>query len=212
LCQSVDGQKHSGWEHLVVVDLPRARLTKEQQDILTSIPPNPKRVFSYCEKRHNNYGHTCRHQIWDRTKGDYIFYVDDDDYLADGDVLQTLDSVVEPWAVFPVLRGGGIFFNLPPGFARTGTGMFIHKRDTGRWPDSNSYGADGVFIEELRRKWPYQAVESRPLVIQPKASLGIQNTENWFGDKLLKLGYRWHKVRNLFNPRISRVKSGAKSP
>jgi hypothetical protein len=121
-------------------------------------------------------------------------YLDDDDYLADKDVLRALDSVNEPWAVFPVLRYGKVFFNLPPGCQKTGTGMFIHKRELGRWPDSDSYDADGSFVEELRQRYPYQVLGSRPMVIQPKSSAGISNAESWFGDKLAKLALFWMKL------------------
>lgn len=195
LCGSIDCQTQTDWEHLVVIDVPGDQMTKTQRDIIASLPLRKNRSYSYCDRRHNNYGHSCRHDVWERSKGDYIFYVDDDDYLADTDVLRELDSVNEPWAIFPVLRHRKLFFNLPPGYQKTGTGMFIHKREIGRWPDSDSYDADGSFVEELKRRFAYQVVTSRPLVIQPKSSAGISNAENWSGDKLAKLAICWLKFR-----------------
>ena len=196
LCRSIDSQTQSDWEHLVVFDIPGDRLTKDQRQVVTCIPSKQNRSYFYCDRKHNNYGHTCRHQIWEHAKGDYILYLDDDDYFADRDALKELDSVTEPWAVFPVLRHGKVFFNLPPGVSKTGTGMFIHKREIGRWPDSELYDADGSFVEELKQKYKYQVVGSRPVVVQPKTSFGISNPESWFGEMLMKQVGLSHRIRN----------------
>jgi len=197
LCQSIDSQTQSDWEHLVVIDLPRDSMTKDQLQVVASIPSRPNRSYFYCDRKHSNYGHTCRHEVWERAAGTYIFYVDDDDYLAGEDVLDALNSVTGAWAVFPVLREGTVFFNLPPGFSRTGTGMFIHKKEIGRWPDSDSYEADGLFIEELKQKHPFQIVDCRPIVVQPNSSYGLRNAESWWGKKSSVLIRRWHRFRYL---------------
>ena len=199
LCRSIDEQTQSDWEHLVVIDMPRNRLAKNQREVIASIPTKASRSYSYCDRKHNNYGHTCRHHGWEHATGEYVLYIDDDDYLADRDVLNTLDTVTDPWAVFPVLRHGNVFLNLPPGLGNTGTGMFIHKREIGRWPDMDCYGADGAFIEELKQRHRYQVVNSRPLVIQPKSSCGVSNAESWLGDKLAKLQGRY-LARNAKSP------------
>lgn len=195
LCASIDSQTESDWEHLVVVDMPRKRMTRSQRTILASIPPVENRIFSYCERKHGNYGHTCRHQAWEAAKGDYIFYVDDDDYLADHEVLKTLHCVTEPWAVFPMLRHGELFFSLPPRTGSAGTGMFIHRREVGKWPDSDEYEADGMFVEQLGRRCSYQVVTSRPLVVQPRSSGGVSDAETWFGHKLAGWRLRWIEYR-----------------
>jgi hypothetical protein len=203
LCRSVDCQTQTDWQHLVVVDAPRASLNLDQRQILESIPSHPSRSFSFCDRRHKNYGHTCRHQIWRQARGEYILYVDDDDYMAHPAALATLDSVAAPWAVFPILRRGKIFFSLPPGTARTGTGMFIHQREIGRWPDSDLYEADGVFVEGLVRTYPYQALDCAPLMIQPLNSVGVSNAETWLGDKLSRLAGRWIWYRYCIKNRIA---------
>jgi glycosyltransferase involved in cell wall biosynthesis len=178
LCKSIDRQIQSDWEHLVIVDIPREDITKKESRIIASIPSKVNRSYFYCNKRHDNYGHSCRHHAWGHAKGDYILYVDDDDYLADDNVLKTLNSVTEPWAVFPVRRHGKLFFHLPPGSCKTGTGMFIHKKEIGRWPDSDSYTADGSFVDGLMQKYPYQILNSRPLVVLPKSSVGKSDAES----------------------------------
>src|ERR1700690_3994298 len=115
LCGSLDSQTQPDWEHLVVIDMPRLNMTENQREILASISPKENRSYFFCDRRHNNYGHTCRHLIWEKAKGDYILYIDDDDYLAHDAAVRSLDSVVGTWAVFPVLRHGKLFFNLPRG-------------------------------------------------------------------------------------------------
>ena len=209
LCESIDSQTQSDWEHLVVIDTPRDNMKRNQRQIIASIPSKENRWFFYCDRRHNNYGHTCRHQIWEQAKGDYIFYVDDDDYLSHKDVLRALDSVGEPWAVFPILRHGKTYLDLPPGSSKTGTGMFIHRREIGRWPDADSYETDGLFVEELRQKYAYQVLDCGPLVIQPKSSRGISNAESWFGNKLAGLKARWLWYR--YRTRTRTISPPAKS-
>lgn len=201
LCASIDSQTQTDWEHLVVIDMPRKKTTDEQRRIITSIPLQANRSIFYCDMKHNNYGHTCRHQIWEQVKGDYILYVDDDDYLADKDVLSTLDSVTEPWAVFPILRHSQTWLSLPPGYGETGTGMFIHQREIGRWPDLDAYETDGLFVNELKQKHSYQVLDSRPLIVQPISSCGISNPESWVGYKLASLRSRWIWYRNCLRSR-----------
>jgi hypothetical protein len=192
----MDSQTQSDWEHLIVVDMPSDSLTKDHRKVLASIPSKQNRSHFYCDKKHSNYGHTCRHQIWGHAKGDYILYIDDDDYFADRGSLGVLDSVTEPWAVFPILRHGRVFFNLPPGLEKTGTGMFMHRKEIGRWPDSDLYEADGLFVEELKQRHKYQVVDSMPVVVQPKSSFGISNTESWFGEMLMRRVSLWLRIRH----------------
>jgi glycosyltransferase involved in cell wall biosynthesis len=195
LCESVDRQTQADWEHLVVVDMPQDRLTKDHRQVLESVPSNPNRSYFYCDRNHKNYGHTCRHQVWEHAKGDYILYVDDDDYFADKDALKALDTVTEPWAIFPVLRHGKLFFKIPPGVWKTGTGMFMHKREIGRWPDSDVYDTDGSFVEQLKQNHKYQVVDSGPIVALPKSNFGIASAGSWFGDVLIQLVSLWNRFR-----------------
>lgn len=193
LCESIDKQTQKDWEHLVVIDMPRESMNAEQRAVLRTITTSANRSLWHCEEKHKNFGHTCRYNIWEQVKGRYIFYIDDDDYLADADVLRELDTVTEPWAVFPILRRGARFFNLPPACGGTGTGMFIHKKEIGRWPNIDAYEADGKFVEELVKNYSYQALDVRPLVIQPVSSGGVSNAETWFGKKRATLVLLWHE-------------------
>lgn len=195
LCESIDGQTYEGWEHLVMVDLPAEQMTTAQNKVLKSLRPSTNRLLLHCDEAHKNYGNSCRHQAWSHVKGEYVLYVDDDDYLADDNVLETLVSVTELWAVFPVHRYGARFLRLPPGKFKTGTGMFIHRKETGRWPDLTSYEADTLFAEELVQKYPYQVLESRPLVVLPRSSCGLPNADTLLGGALATLVSQWFYYR-----------------
>lgn len=170
----------------MVIDLPEQKMTPSQSKVISSISKHSNRIFLHCSVRHKNYGHTCRHHSWARSRGEYILYVDDDDYFADNGVLEVLDSVTQLWAVFPVVKWRQKWLAVPPRMGATGTGMFLHRKEIGRWPDSDLYEADGLFVTELVEKYPYQVLESRPLVVQPKSSCGVSNAETWWGGLLAK--------------------------
>lgn len=171
-CESVSTQNWIEWEHLIVVD---------SQDFNGSlfhrIPYDPRRELWKCSIPHNNFGNTCRHQAWEKTTGDYILYLDDDNWLADPDVLKDiaakLSEMVGMWALFPILRHGSRFFHDPPRCCFVDTANAVVSRKIGRWPDRNEYTLDGIWVEELVSKYPYQAFpDFRPIVVMPKSSEG----------------------------------------
>jgi glycosyltransferase involved in cell wall biosynthesis len=171
LIDSIDAQTNQDWEHILMVDTPL--VTQPQKRVtVESMSGDPRRRFIRCGTSHKNYGNTCRWNAFDKTSGDYIIYLDDDDYLADDRVFETLESVKAPWAIFPVMRCGQYWFKEPPGMCQTGSGMFIYKRELGlRYPDTYAYTADGELVEQLK-EYPYQAVTDRPLMIYEKRGLG----------------------------------------
>ena len=176
-CESVNTQTCADWQHIVIID----------GDFENTIPlemHHPQRKFLRCERNHNNWGNTCRFNAWMHATGEYIYYLDDDNYLADDRVLETLKSVTADWAIFPILKTqwGGLHFFCPPLRGCSDGGSFIAKREIGRWPECPimtnvidgrvGYDADGQLIEHLRRNYPYQAIMTRPLMVytsgQPK--------------------------------------------
>jgi glycosyltransferase involved in cell wall biosynthesis len=172
LIASIDAQTDPSWEHIVMIDVPLVTLP-EKRAIVESIPSDPRRKFFRCGKAHRNYGNTCRWNAFDKASGDYIIYLDDDDYLADSEVFRTLQQVTADWAIFPIMRCGNLWFCEPPGMGRTGSGMFLYKRALGvRYPDVPDYSADGMLAEQLL-KYPYQALrDERPLMIYEKRGVG----------------------------------------
>ena len=170
MIDSITAQTAENWEHIVMVDVPLV-FDKAKQAIIDSLPKDTRRRIIRCGKPHRNYGNTCRHNAWKYATGEYILYLDDDDYLADDRVLETLDTVVKPWAVFPIRRCGEFWLQLPPGMLKTGNGMFIAKREIAQFPDLPDYCADGLLVENLK-KYEYEVVDGRPLMIYEQRGLG----------------------------------------
>ena len=165
-CASLESQTCTDWEHIVIVDSPGA-----------IVPSHPQRTVLRCDRRHYNYGNTCRHDAWTHAKGDYVYYLDDDNYLAHNYVLEALKAVTGDWAIFPILRFGSRFFNDPPRVNHTDTGNFLVRREIGQWlnrPDGSTDGTvDGQFAESLAAKYPYQSLGSlRPVLVMPESHGG----------------------------------------
>ncbi len=191
LCASIDAQTCSDWEHLIAVDI---EIEPASEQMLARVHHTQRTIWR-CARPHRNYGNTCRHTACLRAQGDYIFYLDDDNYLADPNVLRDLKSVTAAWAIFPILLKGCRFFNDPPRFRRTDTANLIVQRRIGTWPDIPDYEADGVLIERLRRDYPYQSLPDwRPLVVMPRVNFG----DKWFS---------WAKFVSEFYSRRAQVRS-----
>jgi glycosyltransferase involved in cell wall biosynthesis len=195
LCDSIDAQTNGDWEHIIMVDVPLV-VNKEKRAIVESVSGDPRRQVFRCGKNHRDYGNTCRWNAWSQAQGDYILYLDDDDYYADDKVLETLDQVKAPWAIFPCQRCGEYWLQDPPGMLKTGSNMFMHRREIGRYPceahcdehkeiidhlkkihphDSmhdHLYAADGMLVEHLKKTHPYEVISGRPLTIYERANRG----------------------------------------
>ena len=176
LCDSIDSQTDTDWEHLVVLD---CELSREQWAIIDSIK-HPQRRIIRCMKTHpKDFGNAARREAFDLATGDYILQIDDDDYYADDKVFETLRCVTKPWAAFPVLAFGKRCHRKPPALYLTGSAMFMYRRDTGcKFPDNADYSADGQLVEELKSKFEYETLDDcRELVIYEKANHGRSQDE-----------------------------------
>lgn len=171
LCDSIDMQTDTDWEHIVIVDCVP---TPEQEVILKSIE-HPHRRIVFCTTKHEkDFGNCARRQGFDIAQGEYILQIDDDDYYADDKVFETLRCVTKTWAAFPVLALGKRCHRKPPAIYLTGSAMFMYRRDTGcKFPDNTDYSADGQLVEELKAKFPYETLDDcRELVIYEQANKG----------------------------------------
>lgn len=165
--KSILSQTEQDWEWLIAVDVPLV-LNKAAREVIAQLPHDPRIKIHRCGKSHKNFGNTCRNKISDKATGDYILYIDDDDKYADDKVLETLNQVTAPWAIFPCLRVGVYWLVEPPGCNNTGSAMFMHRRGLVKYhdPDDPGYKAylksigNGEFWERLRRDYP-QAEDDR---------------------------------------------------
>jgi hypothetical protein len=154
------------WEHIVMLDL-----LEEHQPVWPELI-HPQRKFICCGTNHNNWGNTCRHNAWTHATGDYLYNLDDDNYLADDKVMEEWNTVTAAWAIFPIFKEkfGGFHFFCPPVLGGTDTGSFIVRRTIGRWPDeagseNPAISSDGRFAEKLRQIHSYDILLTRPLRI-----------------------------------------------
>jgi hypothetical protein len=189
-CQSLEKQKLP-WQHIVMVDMPADEAYNEPvyAKILSQIS-HPKRDILFCPVRHDNYGNTCRHNAAEHCTGEYIGYLDDDDYLTD-DALEIFEETIEKTNHPDIVgcnarwRGREVFFHKPIQSARTVQGQYLHRREIGgmpiKWPDTpigfKSYGVDGEFIEYLKTKASTSgyADHNRPVCVIERPSKGRGN-------------------------------------
>lgn len=172
-CATVDCQSFADWQHIIMIDC-----EEYDWDLLDGIR-DPRRGVAKCEQPHKNGGNTCRHNAWTLAKGDYVLYLDDDNYLADTDALQWIHDALQSEnlpqvAFFPIMRLGSRFF--PAGTPRNchvDTSNLVVAREIGQWPDNDAYCSDGLFIEDLVSEHPYSMFgHISPIVILPKISYG----------------------------------------
>lgn len=168
-CRSIDIQSFRNWEQIVMID------TDQDEPSMIESLKDPRRQFHHCPHPHHNSGNTCRHNAHSFATGDFIFYLDDDNFLEENilDELKVVLPEVEHWALFPIQRLGSRFYTDPPRSCHIDTMNVIVRREIGRWPDTDAYGADGDFIEDLVRKYPYKSFpEFRPIANLPIISFG----------------------------------------
>lgn len=178
-CLSIDTQTGPGcggvpWEHIVMVDQPEF-----DADLLARIE-HPRRVIVHCPVPHRDSGNTCRHNAWHLTSGQWIAYMDDDNYYADDQILFEIcyRLALQPshvkWALFPIDRLGQRFYCDPPRSCHVDTLNFILRREIAQWPRTDAYGADGVLVDRLIEDGvPYAAFpDFRSIAVLPKISFG----------------------------------------
>ena len=186
-CRQIEKQTVP-WQHIVMVDIPEATVMAEPVyvKILEQIK-HPNRMVMFCQKRHNNFGNTCRHNAWAYAIHDYIIYIDDDDYFTDDAFSIINETLVKN--NFPdictcaSMKGGGLFYNRPLGSCMTVTGQYLHKKfidcKQARWLDGEGYALDGSFIEEIKKmaKTFGYAEHLKPIVVIEVCSRGKENTD-----------------------------------
>jgi SAM-dependent methyltransferase len=164
-CRRLETQTYKNWEHIVMIDTPGAEIP----DWLY----HPQRKVRVCRTPHNNVGNSCRCNAWPLITGDYILYLDDDNYYHSRSLALLAEAIMrmEPrpeWGVFPMVRLGQVFFNISPGKNRTDTGQFFHKPIIHgkeiRYLPLSEYNADGEMVDRL-------SLICKPAIINPDIPL-----------------------------------------
>jgi hypothetical protein len=169
-CKSVEAQHYDSWQHIVAVD------KETLNPSLMGKIAHPQRTVLCCGQEYRNTGNTPRRLAWDLARGDYCYFLDDDNFLASDRTLfqiaKALKNTEEIWTLWPILRHGSIFFHDPPAPCLFDTGNAVVRREYAQWPDTDGYAADAVWLEGLL-KYPYKAFpEAMPIMQMDKTSFG----------------------------------------
>lgn len=119
------------------------------------VPLKERRYLISNGLRHNDYGNTPRWAAWRFAAGNYICWLDDDNWLADKFSLERLADALfranfPDVAFIPMLRMGQVFMPpTPPIVGTVDTANIVVKREIGRWPLDGGYEADGKFAAHL---------------------------------------------------------------
>jgi glycosyltransferase involved in cell wall biosynthesis len=126
------------------------------------------------------HGSPARAYAYKYITGDYVLYLDDDDYWIN-DTLAVLAKAVEDanypdWGVFPARRWDGRFFNPKPGDCATTSCQFFHKPVIKgveiRWIPYNISSPDGKLVQGLTYLSEPLMVDGPELVVQESQLFG----------------------------------------
>ena len=171
-CQSVDLQTFRDYEHIVWIDSEEINC-----ELFKSIQDDKRFIYS-SKRKHGNFGNHARNCAWRAAKGEYVIWLDDDNFLGHPKALQDIhDSLMSEnwpeWALFPIYRHGSYFLLEPPGMCMTDSANMVVKWEIGEWPDIEAREADGILAERLKH-YPYASFPSvLPIVVMEVSSNGI---------------------------------------
>lgn len=164
-------------EHIIIVDDPH---------IQPLVPAKTYRTVYNLANKSNNYGNTPKHIGWEHATGDFMMYLDDDDYfIFRGNNIQDLYKNMEDsktkgllWGTFPAMRMGEYWNNQPPMPGRTMSNQFYHaKYDKDekpiRFPNEEGYAKDGEFIDGLQESYAFNILYGEPIVEVPQIGQGL---------------------------------------
>jgi glycosyltransferase involved in cell wall biosynthesis len=169
-CESVDAQTYTGgFEHIIAFDgIPDSH-----------VPQYSFRRKSFVFRQTSKWGNYQRHSAWKYAKGEFLWYVDDDNFLSHPDALKDIATRLElagnpAWGLFPIMRHGSVFLHDPPGMCHTDTLNMVIKREFAQWPNTEAREADGILADKLKAEHPYVAFSDCPSIgIMEHSSNGL---------------------------------------
>ena len=173
-------------QHLVMVD--KKVINEEDNKLLESIESMDReliRVHKTIEG--NDFGNTARKVAYPFIKGKYVINIDDDYVTLNAGLksefceLLVMKKENHDLIIFPALRGGIRFFNIPAGKCKTVSCQYFYKPVIKKkkmiWKESSEYTQDGDFLEEIMSlTTPYYWDTDKPLIRVDNASRGLRQT------------------------------------
>lgn len=163
---------------IITPTIRRSTLLKCASSVRDQTYPLREHLISPDSPPTGDFGNSARRRIFPRATGDYILYLDDDNYFAHpealSDIHDHLRSLAFPdWALFPIDYCGSRYFHNPPSQGLVDTANLVVRREYAEWPDTPAYEADGQYAERLVRTRPYAAFpHCRPIICVPTANKG----------------------------------------
>lgn len=175
LCKYIDRENKElgNIQHLVMID--KEIIDKEDNKLLESIENRDRELIRVHKTvKGNDYGNAARKVAYPFIKGKYVINIDDDD-LPINDLfnkfceLLVVHNEKHSLIVFPALRGGVRFFNIPAGKCKTVSCQYFYKPVIKKkkmiWKEGTEYTQDGDFLEEIMGLTPaYYWETEMPLI------------------------------------------------
>ena len=175
LCDYIDKENKElgNIQHLVMID--KEIIDKEDNKLLEKIENRDRELIRVHKTvKGNDYGNAARKVAYPFIKGKYVINVDDDD-LPINDLfnkfceLLVVHNEKHSLIIFPALRAGLRFFNIPAGKCKTVSCQYFYKPIIKKkkiiWKEGNEYTQDGDFLETIMElTTPYYWDSEQPLV------------------------------------------------
>lgn len=176
LCDLIDeaNKELGNIQHLVMID--KEVITEEDNKLLESIDNRYREMIRvHKTKLGNDFGNTARKVAYPFIKGKYCINIDDDMDLPINDLfnrfceLLVMKKESHDLIIFPALRNGVRFFNIPAGKCKTVSCQYFYKPVIKKkkmiWKEGTEYTLDGDFLEEIMEiTTPYYWDSEQPLV------------------------------------------------
>lgn len=179
--ESIRSQGYENFEHIIVADGDDAY---QRLKILLDPYKDDLRIKLYSTEQTKNFGNYQRRVASEYVTGNYVMYLDDDDWYLGNAFHKIANFIIandKPFfGIYPCLRASSIFFNQPPGSCMTVSCQYFHRSidENGeriKWLEddySRSYLLDGAFVDYLRERFGFVALHCEPLVQVDYASSG----------------------------------------
>jgi len=160
-------------QHLVMID--KDIIDKEDNKLLEKIESRDRELIRVHKTvKGNDYGNAARKVAYPFIKGKYVINIDDDDIPINELFNKFCELLVvhnekHSLIVFPALRGGLRFFNIPAGKCKTVSCQYFYKPVIKKkkiiWKEGTEYTQDGDFLEEIMELTPaYYWETEMPLI------------------------------------------------
>lgn len=158
LLASLEAQTDEDWIATIIIDdeFPRIDIL----DVLKNFDKS-KINWTYTGKRYNDYGHTPREMVKQRSHADYVIMTGDDNYYTPNLIKEVKEAAINtPGLIYWDMVHSHYnyqYFKCSPYTHQIDMGAFATRTDLAKQIHLNSgFAADGDFIEDFKKKFPLE--------------------------------------------------------